>query len=465
MEDGPGVTLEDIFGVPLSQRATFEERHPIPPKSFLFVYYHVLGKYQRTPTSVNNHDRRVSFAAGSLTVLQALDIMAEEGLIPDDVLPQLWPRIWFCFNLQIRYLDELYALNVNICPVHLSLINHLGVYFIDSATSRINPVVASTPGLWDRVTRLWGHFLDHSNLWRVGPESETHISQIIPALFYDPTVGDELQTANYDFTHLASLVMKHLNMITSEVARLEDLDESFLEEYLSFVDALRRYIPTHHMRESLVAFDLLGALKNLITALWRIQDPQLTPMASQVLNRCLHLVDTQLNTSPNLRKSIDTQLLVALARYSIVGIGHYEGAITNIMVGILPGTLTFYSVLWRVEKALMRIDELGLTASLLDSDVSVLWTPFIQLAQERLATKAKFDEERHSRCNVKFCDNLDISKNRTFPAGNAPSFDISCIMTISPARKRLTPFTQMLSRKGLYAPNSITLTGSSNSRC
>ncbi|KAJ7083281.1 hypothetical protein C8R43DRAFT_965398 [Mycena crocata] len=322
----------------------------VPPASFLLVYYKLLGKYQHPPTSATALGKRISFAASPLPVLGALDIMLQHSLIPDDVVPDLWPRMWNCMTMQIPYLSELGVEDLD-----------LG---LDGKSANPTPIIDSTPGIRAHITRLWAYFLHHKDLWRSshGPSADVDLSRILSFFFEDPIRTDIIDAAGGTYLDLASLVIKHVNMATYTVSRT-----GAHKAHLHFIDFLQgRLVGSFDMVHALEALDFITHLKKLSLALWPITDPDL---ASQLLEGFLPLINKQLAIYPGPRDGIDARLLVLLARCAIAGVGHEENAITNILGGILPGTLSFYGVLSRVEKALGRIDELRLTSGLRHSAI------------------------------------------------------------------------------------------------
>ncbi|KAJ7612390.1 hypothetical protein DFH06DRAFT_1243770 [Mycena polygramma] len=190
-------------------------------------------------------------------------------------------------------------------------------------------------------------------------------------------------------------------MIRSQV-----LTGGALEEHLQFFEFLRgEQANTYDMIHALDNLDFVSPLKKFAAALWEIPDPRLARLTCELLENCLPLVHSCLQVYPGPREAIDTRLLVLLARCGVAELGHdEEHTLISILGGILPGTLTFYSVLSRVEKALRKIDQLVLTVALQKSDVSNYWSDFRRLAEHRLAIKHEFDKDRIS---VKFCDNIE----------------------------------------------------------
>ncbi|KAJ7766404.1 hypothetical protein DFH07DRAFT_809819 [Mycena maculata] len=374
--DGPNATLEDLFGI--SQTDTTED--PIPPVSFLPLYYNILW---------------VAFAASPLTVLHALETMLQHSLIPDELLPDLWPEMWRCMTPQARYIAELSAEGLDICSLHLSIIRQLG---LRDNRAGADPLIVSSPGMKGHLTLLWGHFLRDKDLWS-NPSCTTDLSRLLTSFLDHPPHEDIIEAAGGTHLDVASLVIKQVHMITSVVS-----ETGVREEHLGFLLFLRgQLVQSYHIGRALDVLDFLGPLKKLATVIWPtvITSPHI---AVPLLDGCLPLIDNQLAIFPGPRESIDSRLLVLLARCGIADIGQEDNAITNILGGILPGTLTFYAVLSRVEKGLRRIDALDLTPGLRQSGIWNYWLAFRQLAEERLVMKSRFDEDHKF---VMFCDNIE----------------------------------------------------------
>ncbi|KAJ7729312.1 hypothetical protein B0H16DRAFT_228343 [Mycena metata] len=402
IQDSEDATVEDLLGVPPSRRGTDWQSNHVPPASFLFVYFQILNKYRTPPTSVNNYERRISFAGGSLPVFHALEVMAEHSLIPDEVLPSLWPNIWYCMALQLPYLTELDILNLPASKVQLSLLRRLVIKGDNPLPTAA--VIGSTPGLRAHLTRLWAYILRNKTGW--SGSAGANISRLLPVFFDDPVHVDIIDAAGGTFLDLASLVIKHIHMMTAGVWA-----SGAIKEYVYFVEFLSEDLAQlPQMLHALDSLDFLAALKKFMAAVWERTSPEAAYLTKRLSQRCLPLTYRYLAIFPGPREAIDGRLLVFMARCAIAGIGYDDHSLTNILRGILPGTLSFYSVLWRVEKALKQMEQLQLISRLFDPGPVVkirpLWLAFQHLAEQRLAIKSRFDS---SRPHEKFCDNIQCT--------------------------------------------------------
>ncbi|KAJ6569845.1 hypothetical protein DFH09DRAFT_1362990 [Mycena vulgaris] len=220
------------------------------------------------------------------------------------------------------------------------------------------------------LARLWAYFLHHEDMWWTSPSAGADISRIWPIFFEDCISSDIVEGAGGSFLDVASLVIAHTNMIASIIS----VSRTVEDEHLHFVEFLHAgLVQSYEMITVLDALEFVAPLRRLATG-------------------------------SGAREAIDTQLIVLVARCAIAAVGNNENAVQNILRGVLSGTLTFYSVLGRVEKALLQVDSLNLTPGLRRSTSWNDWAAFRQFAEERLVVKSKFDEERPS---IKSCDNIE----------------------------------------------------------
>ncbi|KAF7343215.1 hypothetical protein MVEN_01752800 [Mycena venus] len=145
--------------------------------------------------------------------------MTQHSVISDEVLPNLRHRIRYCMCLRLGFIDELHALTLDICPVHFPPICRLWI----SDAGLHKPIVFSTPGLQVHLIRPWAHFLHHENLWRAST-SEADIGLVLSLFVDDPVVTDNIDDGNGRLD-LASLIIKHVDMITSDVSTGDTLEE------------------------------------------------------------------------------------------------------------------------------------------------------------------------------------------------------------------------------------------------
>ncbi|KAJ6552278.1 hypothetical protein DFH09DRAFT_1167579 [Mycena vulgaris] len=373
-------TLEDLLGITHPEPPTSGEV-PVPPASFLPVYFHILERYQHPPPSVTTIDQHIAFVASPLTVFHALEVMIGASLIPNGVLQDLRPRIWKCMSQQIHYIAELDAEGLDICTIHLSIIRQLGP---NRHPKNPRHIISSTPGIRAHLTRLWAYFLHHEDMWSTSSSAAADISRILPIFFEDCIYSEIVEGAGGNFLDVASLVTAHTNMITSTISA----SRTFLHAGL---------VQSYEMITALDSLEFVTPLEKLATVLWSTESPRL---ASQIIERCLPLIESHLAIYPGAREAIDTQLIVLVARCAIAAVGNNENAVQNILRGVLSGTLTFYPVLGRVEKALLQVDSLNLTSGLRRSTLWNDWAAFCQLAEERLLSSRDLVRSAHLSSTV-----------------------------------------------------------------
>ncbi|KAJ7153247.1 hypothetical protein C8R46DRAFT_1357153 [Mycena filopes] len=381
--------------------------------------------------SEEEHQQLRRFAVRGYPVLKPLETVRGGSLFPRSALADVWERIWGCIMIHDEYIDEFPDFDVlaaEVWHLHLLIILTFGTWkdlpqlskmrdqlkpALISPPPPLDSLVSDTPRLRQYLTAVWAHMV-HDKLVRRA--CGTPMCWIFPSFLRaseERTFVDMLVGAGGTALDLSSLVIKHLKVAAADLSDPTGDLESIFQSLACVLSetVVQNEIP---LMESLAAQGLVESLVSLSTAVQALQDR---------IGRAV-LLGTQLNITfimklvfqlpapqPWIVEGLRAGLLKSVAvcvEADMAGNNPLTGLFNTLLGTILPGHLTSYAVVSRLEKALVRLDDSGLTHRFMQPLLRDAWTKLKTLADERIAMKIKYDGE--AQRSERMCDSLKCNK-------------------------------------------------------
>ncbi|KAJ7033582.1 hypothetical protein C8F04DRAFT_1395979 [Mycena alexandri] len=416
--------LDGVSGKTIVQNFfTISDR--LPPKDqahFLPVFYETL---EGPPFSVKSRDslsqkevRELrSFGILGCTVLKSLDSLRSHSLFPQSALADIWNRMWTCITVQAEFIDTFEDPVEEIWFLHLSLIMKFAFWEelaepspLRPSLPLLEPLVGDTPCIREYLTTIWARMI-HDKVVR--DRCATPMRYILCYFMRtkeEENFQDIVLGAGGTVFDVCSLLLKHLDTVLADIGSGSG-DPKWIIQSLVFV--LETIVMNDaEVIEVLAPQRLVKKLVNLSFAIHTAEFQGASPAGAlfgqlQVFF-IIVLVFRVRNPQAYIREGLRSGLLVSMAQCTdkLMSPTHplYEPFV-SILAKIVPGYLTSYSVLIRLERALELFEESGLDDRFSDSELEGIWTPFHELALERIALRAEYDESHRS---VKICDSLSV---------------------------------------------------------
>ncbi|KAJ7509535.1 hypothetical protein B0H11DRAFT_1960024 [Mycena galericulata] len=343
---------------------------PLAPVAFLPVFYFILEPPCTLPDDVRIDDNTSENVAKAVffpaEVLKSIDILGKSNLIPRDVLPDLWPRIWKGILFQYRYFQRGRGDCTPVWAHLLSIIRH--VAFLPHLLSP-EPYVRSTPGIRHFIMELWPRCLVRKKLddWSdhlgfllvniVEPDQESQFHEIVEG------VGGT-------YLDLASAIIKHVDLFTIAV-RSGSVSPTMLH-VLTF---------THKILTSPADHILLshGLVKSILDLINSLHASRLSPTSSDALMACLMVLERILLNPPGhvwAVDALDSGILTTIGSITLNGevVEMCRELCLQFLIKYLPACLAYGSVARHAARALEKIDYIDTLK------ISTIWSRFYDLA-------------------------------------------------------------------------------------
>ncbi|KAJ7153274.1 hypothetical protein C8R46DRAFT_1357172 [Mycena filopes] len=393
---------------------------------FLPVLYKVLDPppCSAKPTasrSADEHEQLRRCAVRGYPVLKSLQLVCDGGLFPRLALADVWGRVWACMMIQSEYRDGFTADGTvpvgAVWELHLLMILSFGTWTSLSQLSanriipRLEPVVADTPRLRQFLTGIWAHMVHDKETRQIcGPPMGWFFGSCLRTSD-QRTFADMVTGAGGTILDLSALVIKHLKVAAADI-RSSDSDPKWILQSVTFLVPDAAIHTT--LLEFLAAQGLVETLVSLSSALHTLEGRIATGalvgnqmQIADMVNRALCLPGARPWIVDGLRAGLLNS--TALCTDGAMRSDPRRIESFNILLGtILPGHLTSYSVVSRLEKALTRLDNAGLVPRFMLPPLRDAWTKLKTLADERIDMKTRYDHD--AQRSQRMCDGLKCNK-------------------------------------------------------
>ncbi|KAJ6587521.1 hypothetical protein DFH09DRAFT_1427589 [Mycena vulgaris] len=355
------------------------------------------------PTGTPTPDDPTDTEAVALALL-ALQGLRALGDLPKECGVDLWPRIfaWIaCIHLnRERISSEFYPTEAHICGELMMFIGHFSE---DRATSGLFHV---TVGVRYMVTRAWAvlfdteHDRDHPVYLALCDFLRLHMKAAIPRNLR------EILTASDGLWGFALLIKWYITFFVIDRPTQWTIDALHIMDGLLELLADLGDMEDADMRGALVSAGIVSALTKAAYVIAEADIPESAHLLLAIFN-ILQMLFTSPPSYRAIGEALGAGLLRAIVRCTTMGAEGNEPdtALWHFLSVALPGATVYYSVVVRLEAALLGVTDLVDTPTFRRLPVSRLWQAFHPVAQERIKFLQAFDSRRVGSSS-KACDNM-----------------------------------------------------------
>jgi hypothetical protein len=223
----------------------------------------------------------------------------------------------------------------------------------------------------------------------------------------DPGNFEEIvDGAGGSLSHLASLAVKHLRLLTRSAQTDTSSTDShyFLDDLLGFLGEIDA--PSNPLFPELLSHDLIGALTAAINVLLEV----VVEDTAIILHNLFVALNTKTVAIPaeEIAKTLDAGLLRAIITYTVRAPRGLDMDLLKQLLGITLTRFTvYYCVASGLDSYLNQARGLAATVAFTDSGLFGTWVSFLEVAERRLALVEYFDSPRYSSRVA--CDCLEVS--------------------------------------------------------
>ncbi|KAJ7455523.1 hypothetical protein FB451DRAFT_1564938 [Mycena latifolia] len=375
----------------------------------------------------NDDTELIQFALRGWSVLKSLALLRGHSLFPRAALADIWDRVWICILLQHEYMEDLAQAGIRVEEVwrlHLSTILIFGYWenFGDPSPMarppHLEPLVSDSHDIRRYLTIIWKRMVRDKGLRIECSNDMLHLFGYFMRSAEPQNFDQIIQGAGGTLFDFCSLAMRHLDVVILDI-QSGDVDARWIVHSLSFLfeTIIQNNDEFPLMLSTLLAMGLVKCLVNVSFALHAVPATGL-PLGAVFIQLQLFFVMGLALRLQNPRQwvveGLRSGLLLSMAQSSNAEMIERHPLVEPFtqVLEILPGYLTLYSVLSRLQNALEQVDSSGLTEHILQSQIRDAWLRFRLLADKRIALKLEFDEKYHS---MRMCDNIkcNILKDKT----------------------------------------------------
>ncbi|KAJ7618280.1 hypothetical protein DFH06DRAFT_1483306 [Mycena polygramma] len=397
---------------------------------FLPAFYRILvpppfASKPKDSLSMEEDEQLGRFAFRIIPVLRSLEILRANSLFPRPALVDIWDRIWTCILIQGRYIDEFAALGgapaKRMLRVQVFLVVRFAIW--DDLHLALFPppvleeIVTNTPHIREYLTEILARMIHDADLRMECATGMRYLLAYFMRNAEGPNFDQLVIGAGGTVSDLCTLGIKYLHVVVADIESNADPEwilhsVIFIQE--TFVNNER------HCLECVATEGLVKSIMRVSMALHTMQAKLSWSEATVLSQLSILLVTTLAFQQPYPRTCIMDGLRAGLLTSMALCVNaemredhELIKPYTQLLDAILPGFLTSYSVLSRLENALVRLDEAGLSARLANSPLRRPWSTFRDLANQRIAVKTQYDDV--ARRSVRMCDSIkcNVVQNKT----------------------------------------------------
>ncbi|KAJ7610753.1 hypothetical protein DFH06DRAFT_1245825 [Mycena polygramma] len=378
-------------------------RNSVPSVLFLPAFYAILEPDpDRLISTLLAHDEEGGLFA-AYYAMKGVDRLLQYRSVAPEAVAQLWPRLWKWMQF---FHSRMYTLPTGaeneIVKMHLAILRH--VAFTDADCKIVNPMLDQLPGARVMITEIWVHFVEDETLRHLDYPSQN--MDLLLFHFMDADTPDKwaavVEGSGGTLVDLASLIVKHLEAILSDVCAEPYMDWSF--KTLMF---LARLVGTDvALLRTVRSLGLIRLLVTLVKELLK-DAPEAEIPDTPAYEHLFSLLALAMKIdNRGVRDALRAGLLPVIADLLSCDVVAIKNPLLDICADISQ-YLCYYSVLRLVAKNWNYFQHHAGSPSA-NRSLGQCWRNFAALARLRLLCKDEFDKKDPS--SFKFCDNMQCQK-------------------------------------------------------